>query len=82
MRLGEEAVANLEPDRLMRPEAVAEAYWTLHTSNLATPGPSSRRSGPSARRGERRVGPQNAIRTPTTALWSLHWLAASPRYLM
>ncbi len=29
-REGDEAVAKLEPDRLMRPEAVAEAYWALH----------------------------------------------------
>jgi NAD(P)-dependent dehydrogenase (short-subunit alcohol dehydrogenase family) len=29
-RLGDDAMANLEPDRLMRPEAVAEAYWALH----------------------------------------------------
>ena len=28
--LGEEAVANLKPDELMRPEAVADAYWALH----------------------------------------------------
>ena len=29
-REGDAAVAALEPDRLMRPEAVAEAYWALH----------------------------------------------------
>ena len=29
-REGEEALANLPPDRLMRPEAVAEAYWSLY----------------------------------------------------
>lgn len=29
-REGEEAVANLPPDRLMRPEAVADAYWSLY----------------------------------------------------
>jgi hypothetical protein len=29
-REGEDALANLSPDRLMRPEAVAEAYWTLY----------------------------------------------------
>ena len=29
-REGDEAVANIEPDRLMRPEAVADAYWALH----------------------------------------------------
>ncbi|HEY0436579.1 MAG TPA: SDR family NAD(P)-dependent oxidoreductase [Phenylobacterium sp.] len=29
-RAGDEAVANLKPDQLMRPEAVAEAYWALH----------------------------------------------------
>lgn len=27
---GEEAVANLKPGQLMRPEAVADAYWSLH----------------------------------------------------
>ena len=29
-RAGDVAVANLKPDQLMRPEAVAEAYWALH----------------------------------------------------
>ena len=29
-REGEEGLANLPPDRLMRPEAVAEAYWSLY----------------------------------------------------
>lgn len=29
-RGGEEALANLQPDQLMRPEAVADAYWALH----------------------------------------------------
>jgi NAD(P)-dependent dehydrogenase (short-subunit alcohol dehydrogenase family) len=29
-RAGDEALARLEPDQLMRPEAVAEAYWALH----------------------------------------------------
>ena len=29
-REGDEAVAALEPGRLMRPEAVADAYWALH----------------------------------------------------
>ena len=29
-RDGDAALASLEPDRLMRPEAVAEAYWALH----------------------------------------------------
>jgi NAD(P)-dependent dehydrogenase (short-subunit alcohol dehydrogenase family) len=29
-REGEDAVANLDPNRLMRPEAVAEAYWRLY----------------------------------------------------
>jgi len=29
-RGGEEAIANLKPDDLMRPESVAEAYWALH----------------------------------------------------
>lgn len=29
-RAGDDAVAALEPGRLMRPEAVAEAYWALH----------------------------------------------------
>lgn len=29
-RGGDEAVANLQPDQLMRPEAVAETYWMLH----------------------------------------------------
>ena len=29
-REGEEALANLEPDRLMRPSSVAEAYWQLY----------------------------------------------------
>ena len=29
-RAGDEAVAALKPDDLMRPEAVAEAYWALH----------------------------------------------------
>ena len=28
-RGGKAALAGLEPDRLMRPEAVAEAYWQL-----------------------------------------------------
>jgi NAD(P)-dependent dehydrogenase (short-subunit alcohol dehydrogenase family) len=27
---GEEAIANLQPDQLMRPEAVADAYWQLY----------------------------------------------------
>ncbi|MFA7503639.1 MAG: SDR family NAD(P)-dependent oxidoreductase [Burkholderiaceae bacterium] len=27
---GDEAIANLQPDQLMRPEAVAETYWMLH----------------------------------------------------
>jgi NAD(P)-dependent dehydrogenase (short-subunit alcohol dehydrogenase family) len=29
-RSGDEAVANIKPDQLMRPEAVAAAYWALH----------------------------------------------------
>ena len=29
-RAGDEAIANLKPDQLMRPEAVAAAYWALH----------------------------------------------------
>ncbi len=29
-RDGDDAVAAIEPDRLMRPEAVADAYWALH----------------------------------------------------
>lgn len=29
-RSGDEGVANLKPDQLMRPEAVANAYWALH----------------------------------------------------
>ena len=29
-RGGEAALANLQPDDLMRPESVAEAYWALH----------------------------------------------------
>jgi hypothetical protein len=29
-RAGDDAVANLKPDQLMRPEAVAAAYWALH----------------------------------------------------
>lgn len=29
-RGGEAAIANLQPDQLMRPEAVAEAYWSLY----------------------------------------------------
>lgn len=29
-REGEKALANLPPDRLMRPEAVADAYWSLY----------------------------------------------------
>jgi len=29
-REGEDAIARLEPDRLMRPESVAEAYWQLY----------------------------------------------------
>jgi NAD(P)-dependent dehydrogenase (short-subunit alcohol dehydrogenase family) len=29
-RSGDEGVANLKPDQLMRPEAVADAYWALH----------------------------------------------------
>jgi NADP-dependent 3-hydroxy acid dehydrogenase YdfG len=27
---GEEALRNLDPNRLMRPEAVAETYWQLY----------------------------------------------------
>jgi NADP-dependent 3-hydroxy acid dehydrogenase YdfG len=27
---GEEALASIEPDHLMRPESVAEAYWSLY----------------------------------------------------
>src|SRR5690606_9698768 len=27
---GEAALANIQPDQLMRPESVAEAYWDLH----------------------------------------------------
>lgn len=30
-RGGEEALARLEPDQLMEPESVANAYWALHT---------------------------------------------------
>jgi NAD(P)-dependent dehydrogenase (short-subunit alcohol dehydrogenase family) len=30
-RGGEEAVARLEPDQLMHPESIAEAYWYLHS---------------------------------------------------
>ena len=30
-REGEAALANLAPDRLMRPEAVAESYWALYS---------------------------------------------------
>jgi hypothetical protein len=30
-RGGDEAVARLEPDQLMHPESVANAYWALHT---------------------------------------------------
>ena len=30
-REGEAALDNLPPDRLMRPEAVADAYWSLYT---------------------------------------------------
>ncbi len=29
-REGEEALASLDPDRLMNPDAVAESYWQLH----------------------------------------------------
>lgn len=29
-RAGDEAVASLKADQLMRPEAVAQAYWVLH----------------------------------------------------
>jgi NAD(P)-dependent dehydrogenase (short-subunit alcohol dehydrogenase family) len=29
-RVGEEGLANLEPNQLMRPQAVADAYWALH----------------------------------------------------
>lgn len=29
-RGGDEAIANLKPDELMRPEAVADTYWMLH----------------------------------------------------
>jgi len=29
-RGGDEALANLKPDQLMRPESVAETYWLLH----------------------------------------------------
>ncbi len=31
VRGGDEAVAGLKPDQLMRPEAIAEVYWQLHT---------------------------------------------------
>jgi NAD(P)-dependent dehydrogenase (short-subunit alcohol dehydrogenase family) len=30
-REGDEALASLDPDRLMNPDAVAESYWQLHT---------------------------------------------------
>jgi hypothetical protein len=30
-RGGDAALANLEPDQLMNPESIAEAYWYLHT---------------------------------------------------
>ncbi len=30
-REGEDALANLDPGRLMRPEAIAEAYWSLYS---------------------------------------------------
>ena len=30
-RGGEEALSKLEPDQLMNPESVANAYWYLHT---------------------------------------------------
>ena len=30
-RGGDEAVAAIKPDQLMRPQAVADAYWALHT---------------------------------------------------
>ena len=29
-RAGDEAVANIQPNQLMRPEAVADTYWALH----------------------------------------------------
>lgn len=29
-RAGDEAVAAIKPGQLMRPDAVAEAYWALH----------------------------------------------------
>ncbi|MDE2464576.1 MAG: short-chain dehydrogenase, partial [Alphaproteobacteria bacterium] len=28
---GEDALAGLQPDQLMRPESIAEVYWQLHT---------------------------------------------------
>src|SRR5207237_2260774 len=50
-REGDTALANLDPGRLMRPAAIAEAYWQIYRSR-AMPGLSSARSGPSRRNGE------------------------------
>jgi NAD(P)-dependent dehydrogenase (short-subunit alcohol dehydrogenase family) len=50
-REGPQALENLDPSRLMRPAAVAEAYW--HSiSSRATRGPSSTKSAPSERSGK------------------------------
>jgi NAD(P)-dependent dehydrogenase (short-subunit alcohol dehydrogenase family) len=51
-REGPQALENLDPNRLMRPAAVAEAYWQLYHSR-AMPGPLSTKSGHSERNGKR-----------------------------
>ena len=50
-REGAQAIENLDPNRLMRPAAVAEAYGSS-ISSRATPGPSSKKSGRSERNGK------------------------------
>ena len=51
-REGDEALANLDPDRLMRPESVAEAYWQLYQQPRDAWTLRAWRSAPSARNGE------------------------------
>ena len=50
-RGGDEALARLEPDQLMEPESVANAYWPC-TRRRATVGPSSSTSDPIGRPGD------------------------------
>ena len=46
-RGGEEALDNIQPDQLMNPASIAEAYWTLHSQ---TPRRLDARAGPSTLR--------------------------------